>query len=329
MKPDLIGILEAAYHVEQDETAWLKECLDAARPSLDGGMGCSAFLYDASDPSQFRIWSFLGSSDGRDDAIVSAIRRSPPERIRWTFRSQACRVASEGPNWDEQPAAKLFRTWGVEDIFFVNGVDPLGVGCFFTAKLAQRRRSTARDKATWSRIAAHVASGYRLQRRLAAARSRGPVEDADAVLEPNGKVQHADDAAQSHSARQALVAAVAAADRARGSLRRTSPEEGIAGWRGLVAARWSLVDHVETDGRRYVLACRNEAALKAPELTSRERQALGYARLGHTNKLIAYEMGIAASTVGVLLCRAGKKLGVSSRPELLAAFERLLAQEKE
>src|SRR5262249_33293353 len=158
-------------------------------------------------PTQFRIWSFMGSADGKDEAIVSAIRRSPPERIIWSFRTQACRVASEGPNWDEQPAAKLFRTWGVEDIFFVNGVDPLGAGCFFTAKLPRKRRSTARDRTTWSRIAAHLASGFRLQRRLAAARPRDPVEDADAVLEPSGKVQHADDAARSHAARQALKAA--------------------------------------------------------------------------------------------------------------------------
>lgn len=40
-------------------------------------------------------------------------------------------------------------------------------------------------------------------------------------------------------------------------------------------------------------------------------------RGGHSNKLIAYELGIAASTVGVLLGRAASRLGVRTRKALL------------
>ena len=60
-----------------------------------------------------------------------------------------------------------------------------------------------------------------------------------------------------------------------------------------------LVDHFESDGKRYVLARRNDAAVRGlAALTDRERQALGYAALGHTNKLIAYEMGIVNMRLG-------------------------------
>jgi DNA-binding NarL/FixJ family response regulator len=70
-----------------------------------------------------------------------------------------------------------------------------------------------------------------------------------------------------------------------------------------------------------VVARQNATA--APDfdrLTGRECQVVGFASLGHSNKLIAYELGIATSTVGVLLSRAMAKLGVPSRKTLIAAF---------
>ena len=76
----------------------------------------------------------------------------------------------------------------------------------------------------------------------------------------------------------------------------------------------------------YVVARRNDVRLPRPDaLSPRERQALGFAVLGDSNKLIAYELGISASTVGVLLHRAAQKLGCHSRVELLRRFQELLA----
>ena len=47
------------------------------------------------------------------------------------------------------------------------------------------------------------------------------------------------------------------------------------------------------------------------------------AHLGHTDKVIAYELGLSASTVRVLLHRATRKLGASTRREALARFDAL------
>ncbi len=92
----------------------------------------------------------------------------------------------------------------------------------------------------------------------------------------------------------------------------------VEAWRGLVAARWSIVDRFEHDGKRFLLAQENAPVSPSRrELSERERQALAYAKLGHSNKLIAYELGISASTVGVLLWRAANKLGTKTREELL------------
>jgi DNA-binding CsgD family transcriptional regulator len=88
-----------------------------------------------------------------------------------------------------------------------------------------------------------------------------------------------------------------------------------------VGARWSLVDELESDGKRYVVARENEPhALHLSTLSKRERQIVGYVVLGHTTKLIAYELGIADSTVRVLLGRAMRRLGVTGRDALLARF---------
>lgn len=54
-------------------------------------------------------------------------------------------------------------------------------------------------------------------------------------------------------------------------------------------------------------------------LTSREREVVAYAALGHSNKVIAYELGLAESAVAMRLSRAAKKLGVRRRVELIRA----------
>jgi DNA-binding CsgD family transcriptional regulator len=59
------------------------------------------------------------------------------------------------------------------------------------------------------------------------------------------------------------------------------------------------------------------------QLTAREAEALRLASLGHNNKSIAYEMGITASTVGVLLHHAARKLNARSRQELLEAYQKI------
>ncbi len=89
-----------------------------------------------------------------------------------------------------------------------------------------------------------------------------------------------------------------------------------------MGAKWSLVDRIELDGRRYVLARENSPRAQGPDaLSGRERQVLAYAKLGHHNKLIAYELGVADSTVRVLLARAASKMGVRTRQDLLRSFD--------
>ena len=82
---------------------------------------------------------------------------------------------------------------------------------------------------------------------------------------------------------------------------------------------WRLLDEFTIGGARFVIACRTDGDAAAM-LTPREREVVALAGTGESNKAIGYQLGISASTVGVLLWRAAAKLGVSSRAELLRAI---------
>jgi DNA-binding CsgD family transcriptional regulator len=77
---------------------------------------------------------------------------------------------------------------------------------------------------------------------------------------------------------------------------------------------WNLVDEFNHRGERYMVVRRSEV------LSVREAEVLSRAAEGETNKEIAYALGLAYSTVRVLLHRAGRKLGVRSRAETIRHF---------
>jgi DNA-binding CsgD family transcriptional regulator len=172
-----------------------------------------------------------------------------------------------------------------------------------------------------------VAAAHRLRERL---RVNEAIQHAEAILTSDGRVQHAIGNATSKSSRDALRTAAMSLDRARTKLGRRNPERALAVWKGLVSARWTLVDHFERDGRRYLLAQENEAETRnSGELSARERQVVANAALGRSNKEIAYALGLADSTVRVLLARAARKLGTSSRRELIRRYESLATSRRD
>ncbi|MEO8877525.1 MAG: helix-turn-helix transcriptional regulator [Polyangiaceae bacterium] len=328
MKKDLIAVVEAAYRVEKNQEDWLSGVYEAALPLLDMGLGGSAFLYDATDVNNLKIGtSIIGS--GGNERVVAAVQKTTPDAVEWVFRNQACRTASESPRWKEQPAATAFAALGFEDVLFVNGVDPSAKGPLLTARMKKSRALSRKTIETWSFIAAHLAAGFRLREHIAPLAAAGSfTEHAEAIVTPNGKIEHLADALKEDSSETTKAIAVlrnaaVSVDRARGKLRRTAPAEALGGWTALAGARWTMLDHFDHDGRHYLLACANDPKIPRPELLSlRERQCLAYAALGHKNKLIAYELGITPSTVGVLLLRAAKKLSAVSRGDAIAIYRR-------
>jgi DNA-binding NarL/FixJ family response regulator len=102
---------------------------------------------------------------------------------------------------------------------------------------------------------------------------------------------------------------------------RSNPDSALALWEGLVAGRWSLVDHFDSDGRRFVVARRNDPDSDDPRgLSARERQVAEFVGLGRASKEIAYAFGVSTSAVSNSITRIQAKLGLESRAEVAAFF---------
>jgi DNA-binding CsgD family transcriptional regulator len=145
--------------------------------------------------------------------------------------------------------------------------------------------------------------------------------EAEAVLDPTGRALDATGEAKGRGARASLGEAVRLMEKARGGLRRAAPDEALRLWQGLVDGTWSLVEHHEADGKRYLLARRNHPGVREPTaLTRQERSVLAFAAMGHQNKYIGYLLGISPSSVSVLLHSAQRKLGLASRATLIRTF---------
>jgi DNA-binding NarL/FixJ family response regulator len=84
--------------------------------------------------------------------------------------------------------------------------------------------------------------------------------------------------------------------------------------RRLARGGWLLVEVFERDGRRYCLVQKSPLAQKRGiALTRREREILGYAELGFSNKVIAHALAVSPSTIANVLHKAQKKLGHNFR----------------
>ena len=319
-QPDLVSVIESAYAVDAPEPEWLTGIAHAARGELDAGFGVAAWTFDAREVSRVRV---LGTALAGDDPQVldrmhqcnAYFERSARDLRADVLRFGPCQTFSQVLGEDtlarQADVQAVLRPIGARDMLGVIGADPTGMGLGVGALLPTPRPATRGEVRRWSRIVAHLAAGYRLRRTLA----QRPVQ---AVLSPAGRVEHAEDAAKTREAREALRHAARAVDRARGRLRREDGDEAVETWRGLVSGRWSLIDQFESDGRRYVVARENDPeAPFPPNLTQRERQVLIYRMMGHPSKLIAYELGLSQSTISMALSAALAKLGVASVTDVM------------
>jgi DNA-binding CsgD family transcriptional regulator len=325
MQRDVLDAIETIYQIECAPNQWLRNVGQQIYHQLGAGVGLFGFEYRIVDGKLIVNEELRLEMPGPQQLpIREALEMLPIDFVRKTFATPAnCATQSQATPAELRPFVAGFMAplavYGWHDFVCFGGVDPEGNGLCLHPWLPRTDALSPRMRNRWTCAAVHACTALRLRRRFLAT-----ADVADAVLTPTGKVEHAEGEAKLDEARASLRAAVRDVERARGRLRRSDPDEAVGLWKGLVSARWSLVDRFESDGRRYVLARRNDVALRGPTtLTPRERQAVAYAALGHRNKLIAYAMGVTASTVSVLLCRASRKLNTSSREELIAAFKNL------
>ncbi len=327
---DLVSVIEAAYRLDGDDGTWLARLVDrAARAGLDRGLGTCGMFYEF-DGDRVRVASPVAR--GTPEGSVEALRMLEAEVSsdityrfikdvtaasggRATCATMSSRLQMGKHVRDLAIHQRFLAPLGIVDFMSVAATEPSGVGCLVGAPLPEVTGVKRPEAVAWSRVAAHMAAGMRLRR----ARRTSSPEGADAVLTPGGRVESSGES--SDGSLDALKDAAKAMARARGSSRHADPPGAVEAWKALVSGRWTLLDHFDHDGKRYIVAVRNDPVVPSfAELSPREAQVVAYAAQGHSNKLIAYELGIAPSTVAMHLSTAGAKLGAKSRVELIRVW---------
>jgi DNA-binding CsgD family transcriptional regulator len=326
VKTDTISIVEAAYNCEGDTRAWLDRLLEQAAPKLDRGFGVTVSTYVPNMPPETAVFEGHSVAPEIDDAVRAMITAYPQIFHRVLSSGPAHNTASgamglspkQASTWP--PYVEYLHPVGVRDIVGVLARDPSGHTVFMSVLSPDLRRPTRTEAGAWSRIAAHISAGSRLRRAIGKLENGEWAQGADAVLSPSGSMLHGEKGAQGVEDRDCLRRAVKAIDRAR-SKARSNEDEALDLWQGLIAGRWSLVEQFDSDGRRFMVARRNDPQVTDPRaLSLRERQVLAYVAMGHPAKLIAYSLGVSPSSVSTSRQTGMRKLGLKTTTDVVRLF---------
>lgn len=299
----LLDLAHAAYAPAASDAAWLAQLHAVADKLLDTGMGSIGYYVDA--PAQ-RIDGIVG-----DEHLAATV--GPMHQARGSaafdlyYQPRAVSLRSE----NQTDHIKRFLGAKAGDIWGITCVDARGRGIAMAAPQGTRRTLPLGTRA-WTMAAVHIATGLRLRTSTAA--------EVDAVLATNGKLLHRGDGAI--GSEKALAAAVVRRAEVMKRASSVGSEAALAAWRALTGGRWSIVEEVESDGKRYLVARRNllDTGAGVMELTELERQVCAMAAAAHSQKLIAYELGLHPSAVARHLASGMRKLGIASVAVLARRF---------
>jgi len=321
---DVIQAIDACYAPHRDDRAWIDGVL-ATVEDLSGGRGVYAIAFTPGPGGgRFEVLAQRGPLPdvAASSAPINGLLDEHTYRVLYQPHPSVELLSRRGHGLQPATAAAVadvFRALGMPEVLGIFGGGPNLRGVLVGVVRSRPGDAPgARTVHLLRRLSAHLTSARRLRDATAGEPQTADDPATDAVLTVSGRVDHAIGAARAASSRAALSEAVRRMEWARGRARRVDPEEAARSWRGLVAGAWTLLDHVERDGRRYLLARRNPPDVENPRLLSAaERAVAGYAALGHSNKYVAYLLGIAPSTVAKRLARAQAKLGAPSRRVLI------------
>ncbi len=319
-----IDIVERAYALAPAPAAWLTSLLDAMSPSLDQGEGVSIVVASLHG-SRPKVLQHTSRTNSRLMARLIDFNANAPLGTNALFTDRLVSFTSSRAFFDGEAAryvSGFLEQFGVSEFLGLYALDGEGQAFFVAAPSRRRLEIHGHVRRAWERVGLHLGAALRLRRRV--------VEGARPIghFLPSGRAVHLEDEATHPDTRATLMDAVRAIERARGRLRQ-SPSEALEVWRGLVDGRFSLVETLESDGRRMLVVHRNAPGLEDPRaLTARERTLLSYLSHAATNVQVAYAMGLDPSSVASATRRLLRKLQLPNRAALVglsdpARLERL------
>jgi DNA-binding CsgD family transcriptional regulator len=168
-----------------------------------------------------------------------------------------------------------------------------------------------------------MAAGLRLQ--LKSTQPQGTsLDQAELILGDHGKIVHASGPAQRDHVRKQLQRTLLDVEQSKRRDAGLSTSTVLECWRALHHGRWSVLDQFDTDGKHFIVARPNAPMCLGPlpaGLSARERQIALLVEAGHSNKTIAYELGVSESTVATHVRRIMAKTGAESRVGLVSMMK--------
>ena len=311
---DAYSLLTTLYRFEADPHRWLDNVVTTAADRMNLGAGVGGVLYDVANEQAAR-GSYVTARGAAEGWVrAGAVMHDDPEmmpRVVAAYRTITCANALQVAEHAQMPQTvrtaylRAMNSFGIGDEMLINGRASGHTGAALYLFDHRPVSWSPRQRASLHDLANHIGNALRLQQQMAEA---GITREARAIVDRRGNVQHlSEELAWNKRSRRALAEAA-----------RTNVIERLANkqW----GQGFSFVDYFDRDGKEFVILCRTEP--KPRQLSPRERQVVECAVLGSTEKEIAYTLGIAGSTVRVLLGRAARKLGVKTRSELIAKLER-------
>jgi DNA-binding NarL/FixJ family response regulator len=321
-RTDWLSVIEAGYNLEGNDSQWLRRVLDRASPLLRGAEPIG-WTFKCT-PTTFTLGCF---AEGTSKALTYVARMShalaTEKSLDLTYRTGVVIATASELVFPRLPDMhKMFKKLlkgHMRDLLVINCQSGVGTGVSIGVLLKESSRATEQERRRWPKIAAHVGAAIRL-RNMAAGLSMDS-KKVEAVLDSAGTLHDASGPAKQKDARENLREIVLRVERSRTLSGRENVDEALNNWEGLVSGRWSMVDRFDSDGRRFILAIRNDPFHPDPRgLSSRERQVAEYVGLGCSSKEIAYTLGLSEASITNCTARAQDKLGFESRSELVAFF---------
>lgn len=204
----------------------------------------------------------------------------------------------------------LIASQPAADLMMVNVADIDRQVLSLTASQRALRPLCRADQARWRHAGSHLLSAWRLRRHFsehapdaqtAKARCAYLLNTPDVVWDAaDGKVLHVNAPARLTSAPPS-----------------GSDVRARAAWLAIQQGRWTIIETVDADGRRFLVA-RDLGILTDPQaLSVREQQVLIGVSGGMSNRDLADQLNLSVSTIGTHLLNVMHKLGIGRRADLI------------
>lgn len=295
---------------------WLRGVLDAAASVCGAEVGAVAYAFDFSGPPEnWNISEPVTSPTAPElgEQVFQSFQHAPPDFRARLFPNMGLTgtySATMGQLLTEQHefGAAVAREVKAQDAVYLKAHNPDDRGVLLAFNLEGPRSLSANEHRRFSMIGMHIAASLRLARSVRANRT------PDLVFSDAGQVVHLEPGHE----KEAETLRTRALAVARSNRSNTTDSERLEVWTALVDGRYTLIDRFCESDRHYVVAYANEPGVRDPRGLGRTEEIVArYVVNGHTQKEIAYELGISVGSVGAILHRVYEKLGVAGRSQLL------------